>query len=375
MTRRPKLLNCFLALIVVPGSLYSQASSLLDRIDSLHQAGEYELASSAIGEVLNDSSHRQKAEPWVLKGKIYHKLAKTTPIKKFDKKIDDLKTAYSAYTRALEIDSASAATDEALFNVLNIEDQIYKLAMNQVQQENYPGGYKAFTFLVASRQESPALSRQEIEPGILYQLAHTASATGRFDEAKNVFQQLKKENFHQPKLYQGLAEVYKNKEKYARAVSVLNEGWQHHPQNLELLFDQTSILLDRNQYKQAAGKIERAIDTLENPNADLQFRLGVVYDEMDEYRQAAEHYQRATEMQPDYYKAHYNCGVMFYNRAIEMNKKLQELEAFDSTYSATMEKRDRYLNKARPHFRQATELKPDQNKLENILSDINQTID
>lgn len=375
MKQRSLLLACFLSILFVPSTLYSQESSLLDRIDSLHQAGEYELASAAVQELLADSSHRQEPRPWVLKGKIFHEHAKTTPIKEFDQKIDHLQTAYSSYTKALEIDSASPATDEALFNVLNIEDQMYNLAMNQVEQENYPGAYKAFAFLVDSRNESPALSRQEIEPEILYQLGHTASATGRFERAKKIYLQLKKEDFKKPKLYQGLAEVYKNEEKYNRAVTVLHEGWQHDPQNLDLLFDQTSILLDLGQQKKAAEKLERANDTLDTPNAELHFRLGMVYDEMGSYKEAADHYEKATEVKPDYYRAHYNMGVMYYNQAIDMNKKLQEIGSFDSTYSATMDQRDRYLNKARPHFRKATELRPDQDKLDNILSEIDQTIE
>ena len=68
-------------------------------------------------------------------------------------------------------------------------------------------------------------------------------------------------------------------------------------------------------------------------------------------------------------------GVMYYNRAIEMNKKLQELEDFSKEYGKTMEQRDTYLSKARPHFQKALELNPKHPNLDNILSNINETLD
>ena len=75
-----------------------------------------------------------------------------------------------------------------------------------------------------------------------------------------------------------------------------------------------------------------------------------------------ENYEKAIELNPDYYEANYNLGVMHYNKARDVVSELNNLplNEYRKSEAAYEEKAHVHFNEALPYFEKAAEVKPNE---------------
>ncbi len=106
-------------------------------------------------------------------------------------------------------------------------------------------------------------------------------------------------------------------------------------------------------------------------NSWLYFRLGDVYERLSIIDKAITAYQKAIDLSPDYYEPHYNLGVLYYNRAIDVYNSWQKINPEESRSKEMKKELVTLLTKAKPHVVKALELQPDTMQLEKALKNIN----
>jgi len=88
--------------------------------------------------------------------------------------------------------------------------------------------------------------------------------------------------------------------------------------------------------------------------------LGKTYDDEGNIPEAEKYYQKAADLNPDFFEAYYNMGAVYVNKAAEIQAEANDLplDQMDE-YAKLTEKANENLAKAVPHLEKALEIKPD----------------
>lgn len=111
--------------------------------------------------------------------------------------------------------------------------------------------------------------------------------------------------------------------------------------------------------------------TLYPNNSWLYFRLGDVYERLMVIDKAITAYQKAIDFAPNYYEPHYNLGVLYYNKAIDVYDSWRKMNPEENRSKEVKKELVTLLSKAKPHVVKALELQPDTSQLEKALKNIN----
>ena len=106
-------------------------------------------------------------------------------------------------------------------------------------------------------------------------------------------------------------------------------------------------------------------------NSWLYFRLGDVYEKLSVLDKAITAYQKAIDLAPNYYEPHYNLGVLYYNKAIDVYDSWKKMNPEEGDSKEMKKELITLLSKAKPHVVKALELQPDALHLTKALKNIN----
>ncbi|UZR92941.1 tetratricopeptide repeat protein [Chondrinema litorale] len=106
---------------------------------------------------------------------------------------------------------------------------------------------------------------------------------------------------------------------YEEAMEVLDEGLALFPDDSDLQMSSITAYIRLDKTEEAIDQLETVVK--ENPDKQLYFNLGILYDKLGDYEDSKKSYKKAIEMDPEYYDAYYNMGAMFFTLG---NKKYAE---------------------------------------------------
>ena len=118
-----------------------------------------------------------------------------------------------------------------------------------------------------------------------------------------------------------------------------------------------------NYYLLDAEDAEEAFKYLkvarENDPSNPQFYSAEahLYDKMGDTETAKEKYKKAIEMDPDFFEAYYNIGVLYFNEGVELTDQANQITD-NAKYQKAKEKADNKFKEALPYLEKSHELKP-----------------
>src|SRR5690606_35344213 len=86
--------------------------------------------------------------------------------------------------------------------------------------------------------------------------------------------------------------------------------------------------------------------------------LGVVLDNLSKPEEAEQSYLRAIELDPEYFEAIYNLGILHFNKGVEMNNAANDIKD-NKKYEAEKERVKGVFRQALPYLEKAHNLNPD----------------
>ncbi len=160
--------------------------------------------------------------------------------------------------------------------------------------------------------------------------------------------------------YRSLALATLNMGDTSQYVQILREGADKYSGSSSVLMDMLiNHYLSNDLKNDALAYLTQAID--KNPNNETYyFAKGTLHDEIGEYAKAAEAYDKALEIKPDFYDAVYNIGVLYNNQAVEIFTQARDLPiSKQKEYDKMMEEGKVILRQALPYMEKAFELQPE----------------
>ena len=253
---------------------------------------------------------------WVYRAAVYYEISR---------KFDDLnketpgaiEIAADALFKCHETDIKKAWTEPFDLYLLNVAYVMFNTAITKYYNKSYDTAinYYQTTLKLIPLDTKGELSRNNINEDAIYQYSYYAAmANGDNKRTKEFISKLIERNFNDPKIYTALAKVYLDDIDTTNAVKTLATGRQRFPNDMDLMNMELDIFLKLGKTDILLKKLEDAI-AADDQNKIYFFARAATYEKLNMFDLAEKDYQKALELDPDYYDANFNMGVLSVNKA------------------------------------------------------------
>ena len=333
------------------------------KASSALEDGELAEAKAQIDPALTDEKTKDDSKTWLLYGQVYQAIAEdSTNAVQVE---DPYQKAMEGYDKAMKLED-EGSTDYTMAE--QMKEQIWANAVNQGATLYSNKDYEnAITYFDVAKMAKPQDTTAFIYAGI------SAQQAGNLDEAAENYAYLvdsldyKSEDFYNSLIYIYLVEQ-KDSEK---ALNYLQKAQEAFPDNPEFLKQEITVLINNEEYDKAEQQLTKAIET-EPDNAILYYNRGYLYEQMGQGEQAVENYQKAAEIDPNYFDATFNMAAYYYNQAAETLQRANnmDLKEYEQKGQAIEDSAQVYFEKALPPLEKSRDLKPDDEKVLTTLQTV-----
>ncbi len=324
--------------------------------------------SEALGHInnaLEDESTKNEADTWVLYTKILMEISASEDESVANLVENPLDKAFEAIQKAEELDEENKNMLEIQQTLLVLSEYFFNAAAVEYNEENFG---KASQLFFKSYKVSESF--ESIDTSTLYNAGLSAEMAGNIDDAYDYYVEVEELEYDQPFLYSSLANISSQRENTEEATEWIKKGRERYPENLDLIFSEANIYLTTGNIPEAKRVLEIAIER-DPDNANLHYAFAVNYDQMSRdtlytkeerqfaYQEAIKAYQKAIELNPEYFDAIYNLGAMHFNEGIALYVEAEEILRKDMDFKAYEEKEKEVLElwlEAQPYLEQAFEM-------------------
>lgn len=247
---------------------------------------------------------------------------------------------------------------------------LQSLALNS---GNESFGRKEFDYAIAYYRISEEIANafSQSDTNAVFNSALAYESKGEHENAIKRYREAIELGYNKPEVYRYISSLQRKNEHIDAAIETTREGRQRFPDNKDLLLDEMSYLLAADRTAEAEETVKLAIKQDPN-NAVLYSVQGSLFDgkanpkegpapaeeEMLKWFQEAERaYKKSIELDPTFFDAYFNVGVLYNNRAAFEYEKCKAIKA-DAEYMKCQRKADYTYILALPYFERAHLLKP-----------------
>jgi len=318
-----------------------------------------------IDESLEHPKTANSAKMWIYRAAVYFEIAninndltKETP--------DAIKTSAEALFKSFETDVKKQWSDQMDLYLPNIAKLLFNTAVYEYQQNNFDKAlnYYQMTLNLIPLDKKGDLKTNNINEDLIYQYSYYAAmAKGDKTQTKNFINKLIERKFNDPKIYSALAKVYLEEKDTTNALSTLLVGRERFASDVDLMNMELDIYLKQGKTDVLLKKLSDAIES-DDQNKIYYFARAATYEKMEKADLAEKDYAKAVEIDPEYYDANFNLGVLQVNKARPIIEKLQKtyVKAEQDKLEAQIKE---VYTKALVYFEKCMEIGvPDDNKKE-----------
>lgn len=238
-----------------------------------------------------------------------------------------LDVALEAFNNSIKTDAKGKYTADAEGGLLNVAIGLYYKGYAAFQAEEYAGAYDHFTktLPLLKYDKDGHLKRNNLTPDVIEQLmAFSALGMGDKAKAKKSFQGLIDRGTTDPTTFTNLAKLQLEDGDTTKALETIVKGKELNEADKSLINMELDIYLKQGRSKELITKLDKAI--ADDPgNTIYYFARAISYEGLKDMDKAEADYDKILEIDPTYYDAAYNKGVMYLNKVAalvdEMNEK------------------------------------------------------
>ncbi len=154
------------------------------------------------------------------------------------------------------------------------------------------------------------------------------------------------------------------KGEFEKAIKVIEKAKLIDPENVELALSEADTYLKMKDYLKTKEILEQILVN-QPDNSQLYFIIGNIYDELakdtthtaaqieENYQLTIKYYEKAIELNPDYFEALFNLGTMYNNKAVDKFNAAQKLQYGDERFDVLMKEMDDLFVQALPYLEKA----------------------
>jgi tetratricopeptide (TPR) repeat protein len=237
---------------------------------------------------------------------------------------DAIYIAHDAFQNALETDAKKRVTEDSEANLLNVAIGLYNKGYTAYQTEEYQESYRNFEMAVPLMKYDTEgqLKRNNLTAEVLEQMmAFSAMNGGEDEKAKKALQVLVDKGTAEGSIYANLAKLQLKGGDTTAALSTIMSGKDMNEADKTLINMELDIYLKQGRSKELIEILNGAI--ADDPgNTIYYFARAISYEGLGENDKAVADYDKILEIDPEYFDASYNKGVIYLNRVAEIVEEL-----------------------------------------------------
>ena len=175
-----------------------------------------------------------------------------------------------------------------------------------------------------------------------------------------------------PEIIKNIALIYVQNGNNEKALEAMAIARAEDPDNLDLLLTEANVYYSMGNNAKFKELLEVAIQ--KDPiNPELQYNLGVISAETNDFENSKKYYQRAIELKPDYTNAYINLAALILGQeesVLEEMNKLGSSAADDRKYDELKAKRNQLYLDAIPYLESAFGIDPGNYQAAKTLANI-----
>ncbi len=337
----------------------------LRRADRQLNRGNLAEAMENLQEAKQHESVFEDPEFWMIKARLHLEIAATEEEEYKQLAENPVIVADEAMQKVIELDKDNDYILQIQPIMLYLSELTFNLGAMAYEREAWNESSDHFL-----RAYEIGLTFDAIDTTTYYYAGLTAEIGRNFPRAYKIYSDLEEMNYDEPILYSSLSNVAMALGDTAKSAEFALRGRELYPENLDLIFAEANIHIFTGDIDRARDVLNLAIDKdPENPN--LYFAFGANYDKMAQdttyteeerefaFQEATKAYSKAIELNPDYFDAVYNLGVLYFNRGIkfyeEADERLRETHNFAQYEKDEQQFREIWLQ-AQPYLERAKEM-------------------
>ncbi len=264
--------------------------------------------------------------------------------------------AFDNFEKAYNMEGGKTYQSSIDLTLVNLSGQVITKAVEAYQAEDYESAFKYFEKSLEIK-EMPVFGG-EIDTAIIFNTAITAQRIEKYDEAIKYYQKAIKYGYGEGDTYALMADCYKSKGDTEKYVSTLKQGFEKYPGNQSLLGAIINYYLLESEEAEEAFKYLKLAREGDPDNPQFYTAEAHLYDKMGDKEKAKERYKKAIEIDPEFFEAYYNLGVLYFNDGVELTDKANQ-ETDNKKYMVAKQLADEKFEEALPYIEKAHELQPD----------------
>lgn len=322
-----------------------------------NQNGQYEKAKESIDEACQHEKTIRDAKTWLYAGEIYYNISALAPEAAALMNLDVPDAAmksYEALKKAKEYDEKGSYKDEISIYLANLTNQFYRQGGLAFQDGDYPVAIENFKIAYNIADADGRLDTiAAFNIGMAGVLGDDPAASAEYLE------KCVQANFEEPRIYMFYNRAVKQLGDTVRAQEILKLGRERFPNELSLLLEEAQLYLERGESKKLQTLLLEAVEK-DPENANLFFLLGKTYDDEGNVVDAEKYYQKAADINPNFFEAYYNMGAIYVNIAATMQSEANDLPLDQvDEYAVLTDKANENLAKAVPYLEKSLEINPE----------------
>lgn len=297
------------------------------------------------------SSEEAQGKTWYYRGAIYEKLLRNEITS--EEAPQRLEKTLAAYRQALAMTLVPSQYHSfAQINLNNLWTYYLDRGRRYYRQENFEKAIEQWQYCEQIKAEAPCVS------------LYTAIASHQNEQyvlaRQHYTQYLTQSKVAPAEVYRALAHLTAELEKNPqKGLQIIAEALPHYPFDHDLLYEQQALYQTLEQLDILKQQLEKKKGRSQQ-KAATYYQLGCWYELQGQTQEALQQYKKATKLAPSQVAPIRQQGIVYYNQAAQLTKKIQEMPDEEFQEKGRELKKDitRALEQALPCLEQARRLQP-----------------
>lgn len=354
-----------LILMIMSASILQAQSRDVRRAERQLNRGNIEQAKEFILSAFEHEETKTDPEAWVIKAQIFMEIALAVEPEISQLSSNPVDIADEAMQMAQRYDTDNEHILAIQQGLLLLSEMIFNQGVEAYNASDWVSSSNYFL-----RAFEMGKDFGSVDTTTLYNAALSAELGQDYQRSIEMYQDLREMNYDQPYVYSSLANISLALGDTLQGTEYIQEGRRIYPDNLDLIFTEANIHIFTGDVPQARDVLALAIERdPDNPN--LYFAFGANFDRMaqdttytsDErdfaFEQAIEAYENAIKLNPDYFDAVYNLGVLYFNKGIRIFEEADESLRQTHDFAQYEKDEERFLAvwlKAQPYLERSKDM-------------------
>ena len=352
-----------------------------DRTDAYmyNKNQQYEKAMTSIEKCINHEQFlgmkpNDQAQAWLYRAAIYQNIIQSGDEALLAKAPNALEIVYESLMNCMKNhDFLEDNKQEIYQRVGNVMNTYYTKGADDYNTGKFAEAAPMFkkAYDIAKSMGSPDANE------MLNFAATSALRAEDYNTALEYFTEVKNNGADHVEIYKHLAACYNGLGNSDQAMAMINAGLEKNPSDAGLILEKVNAYLKEGRGAEAVADLVK-LQELDPENAQLLFVLGTIYGDennKDVYDtdKARQYYEQALAINPGYYDATYNIGVLYTSMANKYIEQANEITGFSKAeqeqYNSLIEQGNELLRTGLPYLKQAYDAQPSDD-VKNVLRSI-----